>query len=151
MWAVGLVCFWGLIAIVGMLATESSVHSWYKTIPKSDLTPSNEVFAPVWTVLYVCIGTAGWLLSQAAPGKGRRWALVAYFGQGIANGIWSPLFFYLRSPAWACLDILILVALLVITVQLSWRVSRLASVLLLPYLGWTLFASYLNAIIVIKS
>ena len=134
-----------------MWATESSVHSWYKTIPKSDLTPINEVFAPVWTALYACIGTAGWLLSQSAPGKDRRWALAFYFGQGIANGIWSPLFFYLRSPAWAFLDILILVALLVVTVQLSWRVSRLASVLLIPYLGWTLFAGYLNAVIVLNS
>lgn len=131
---------------LGGFFTQSSIGSWYPALQKPPLNPPNWVFAPVWTILYFFMGITGALLwSVDTPIRNR---LRTFFvTQLILNGLWSYLFFGLRAPFIALLDIVILwIILLMLTTQ-AWRIKRSAGILLIPYLIWVSFAVYLNAAI----
>jgi len=100
------------------------------------------VFAPVWTVLYVMIGTAAWLVWRRLGG-GRPLRLWGW--QLAANALWAPCFFALHSPAVAMGVMIVLLALIGVTIHAFRRVQRRAAVLMLPYAAWCLYAGYLNA------
>jgi benzodiazapine receptor len=102
------------------------------------------VFGPVWTVLYALMGVASWLVWRERGAIARKPALMIYIVQLVANALWSWLFFYWKTGALAFAEVLLLLALIVATVVLFWRVRRLAAVLLLPYLAWVAFASALT-------
>lgn len=117
---------------------------WYAGLRKPTWTPPAWVFAPVWTVLYVLMASAAWLVWLQGGFKKQRAAMTAFLLQLFCNGLWSPLFFGLQSPGLAFLDIVLLFGLLLLTGQLFWRTRRIAGVLLVPYLGWITFAMLLN-------
>ena len=100
------------------------------------------LFGPVWTVLYVMIAVSGWLVWRRAGWV--RSAHGMYAVQLVLNMLWSPLFFGAGLLGLAFADILLLAASIVATIVLFARVSRLAAVLLVPYLAWVGFASALN-------
>jgi benzodiazapine receptor len=117
---------------------------WYAGLAKPDWTPPNSWFGPVWSLLYVCIAVAGWLVWRAT-GPGRRTALALWAAQLTLNALWSWLFFGLHLKGLALLDILLLWS---IAAAFAWRargLSKLASGLFAPYLAWVGFASALNA------
>ncbi|MGY6517346.1 MAG: TspO/MBR family protein [Lysobacteraceae bacterium] len=118
---------------------------WYQQIAKPDWTPPPWLFGPVWTVLYVLIGVSGWWIFKhaAPPWRGRLLALWA--AQMVFNAAWSWLFFGLRSPGLALVDIAMLLALVLALVVLSWPRLRPVSWMLLPYALWVGFAGVLNA------
>lgn len=142
-----LLAFLGLsyaVAFLGSQATFSSVGSWYTTLQKPAFNPPNWVFGPVWTLLYAWIAFAGWRLWERRRRPGGRPALIAWGVQLALNLGWSLLFFGLRSPALGLADIALLLAAIVATMLLAWRVCRIAALLLLPYLAWVSFAALLN-------
>jgi translocator protein len=98
----------------------------------------------VWTVLYGMMAAAAWLVWRRRGIRGARVALLLYGLQLAANALWSWLFFAWREGAWAFVDIVGLLFLLVATVVAFARCDRLAAALLLPYLGWVGFASVLS-------
>ena len=100
------------------------------------------VFMPVWTVLYVMIGTAAWLVWRRL-GSGRPLRLWGW--QLAANALWAPAFFGLHQPALALAVMVVLLVLIGFTVRAFRRVHRLAAALMLPYGAWCLYAAYLNA------
>jgi len=117
---------------------------WYATLHRPPLTPPDWIFSPVWTVLYIMIATAIVLYYRSSH-KPRPWLTTAVLGVHLlANFSWTYLFFGLRSPALALVDIAILDVTLVLLVRWFWQARRLAGLLLLPYLLWVLFATYLN-------
>ena len=134
--------------VVGSVAgffTSSSVDEWFVTVDKPSFNPPNWVFAPVWTVLYILMGIAFFLVwRKSSPGKIRKVAFTLYFAQLFVNFIWSILFFYLHRPGWAFADILILWILIVLTMVCFARISSTARWLLVPYLAWVSFAAVLN-------
>ena len=142
----------GCIALVflagglGSLATSRSVNSaWYETLQKPALQPPDWLFGPVWTLLYVLIGAALYLLIAAKTDrqKGRAYT---YFGIQLAlNTLWSIVFFGLRQPGLAAIVIGLLLVFIALTIYESYRVNRTAAYLFVPYLLWVCFASYLNA------
>ena len=145
-----LVLFVGLclmVQAVGGLATASSVSTWYTGIRKPDWTPPGSVFGPVWTLLYATVAVAGWLVHRAPPGKARSRALALWWAQLILNFLWSPLFFWLRSPGLATADIALLWLAIGGLVATASSVSRPAALLLLPYWAWVGFAAALTATI----
>jgi len=127
----------------GSLFTMVSVGSWYVELAKPTWTPPAWVFGPVWTVLYAMMAVAGWLVWRR-HGAARRAALWFFGVQLVLNVAWSALFFGLRLPGLAFLDILALWSIIAATLVTSFRVSRAAGILLIPYLLWVSFAAALN-------
>lgn len=131
---------------LGSLATFGAVREWYPTLVRPSFAPPTWVFGPVWTALYLMMGLACWLVWRHGIARPEvRSALVLYGVQLVFNLAWSWLFFGLRQPLLALLDIGILLALVALTAFRFDAVSRAAAGLMLPYLAWVTFATVLNA------
>ena len=138
-------CF--VIAFAGHVATGHSVHSWYHTLDKPSWNPPSWVFAPAWTILYLMIAAAGWLISLAKPSKTRTKVLAFYFIQLAANGLWSFSFFYFQSPGLGLVNIVFLEIFIGLTLSGAWSINKKATWLLVPYFLWVFYATTLNAAI----
>lgn len=133
-----------LVGWASGLVTETSVADWYPTLGKPLWTPPNLAFPIAWTILYILMGVAA-ALTWSAAGPGRRaQPMTAFFVQLALNVLWTLLFFGLRNPLLGLIDILLLLAAILWTMLAFRRVSRLAALLLLPYLLWVAFATTLN-------
>ncbi len=140
-----LVGFVGLSLLAGAVGgsmTAQAVRHWYLTLATPPGTPPNWVFAPVWTVLYVMIGTSAWLIWKR---RGASRPLRLWGWQLAANALWAPAFFGLHSPPLAMAVMLVLLALIALTIRGFLPVRRSAAWLMMPYFAWCLFAAYLNA------
>jgi benzodiazapine receptor len=130
---------------IGSLFTASALDSWYVTLAKPALNPPAWVFGPVWTTLFVLMGIAAFLVWKKVPDDRRGRMALALFGlQLVLNVLWSVLFFGLRSPGAAFIEIVILWGAILATIVAFARVSKPAAWLLLPYILWVSFAGYLN-------
>ena len=137
------------VEIGGGLATFPAIASgWYDMLRRPAWNPPNWAFGPMWTILFVAMAVAGCIVWS------RRWrspvglAMALFVAQLMANGTWSVLFFFMRSPTAALIDIGLLWILIGLTMLAFFRISRLAGWLLVPYLVWVSFAAVLNAEIV---
>jgi tryptophan-rich sensory protein len=130
-----------LAAAVGAIASADAA-SFYAQLSKPAWAPPAWVFGPVWSVLYALMGVAAWLVWRS-PGS-TRMALALFAAQLVANALWSWLFFAWHRGALAAVEVLFLLALIAATVVAFWRASRLAAVLLVPYLLWVGFAAVLT-------
>lgn len=124
--------------------TASDVANWYPTLASPPLTPPSWVFGPVWTALFTAIGVAAYLVYRRRDHPVRRRALVLFGVQLALNVSWSFAFFGARSPAAGLAVILALDVAILATMALFDRVDRRATALMLPYLAWVLFATYLT-------
>jgi tryptophan-rich sensory protein len=152
---------------VGSIFTMPAIDGWYAGLVKPALNPPSWVFGPVWSLLYVLMGIALFLvwkndflvirpLIRKRPTwnrlSERLWVgdlqkvniILVFLVQYILNIKWSFLFFYLKSPILALLCIIALWVAILYTIVNFYRVSRAAAWLLLPYLAWVSFATYLN-------
>lgn len=129
---------------IGGWVTSTSVNDWYPSLAKPAWNPPDWLFGPVWTILYLLMATAAWLVWLRSPRPIAVTAMTLYGVQLALNVGWSMLFFGFRSPALALLEIGVLWAAIAAMTLLFWRQSRLAAILLFPYLGWTGFAAILN-------
>ena len=139
-----LVLFLVVPAAVAAGAAQFSSGPWYASLAKPIWTPPNGVFAPVWTVLYVAIAVAGWLVWRARDSGA---ALALWVTGLILNGLWSWLFFGLHAIGWALLDIGLLWVSIIGFIVVAWPRSRAAALLFLPYLVWVSYAALLNGAI----
>lgn len=131
---------------------------WYAQLRKPPGNPPGWVFGPVWTVLYTLMAVAAWIIWRST-GRGedagrnddfarhRRTALALFFIQLALNAAWSPLFFGLRRPGWAMIDLCAMWLAIAATLAAFRRVNTAAAILLVPYLAWVTFAGYLNFMI----
>jgi len=136
------------LAVGGLsgFATARGVATWYPTLTKPWFNPPAWVFGPTWTVLYVMMGLAAFLVWREGLARERvKAALVVFALQLALNALWSILFFGMQAPGWALVDIVALWLGIVATVVFFWRVVPAAGLLLLPYLAWVGFATVLNA------
>ena len=139
-------------ALAGTLATRGNVNSaWYRSRRKAKLQPPKQAFGPVWTGLYALMAGAGYRIWKAPSGEHRSRALKLWGVQLVANAAWSWLFFSLKKPKLALLDLATLVALNASLLNSARKVDGPAAAMLVPYLGWTVFATYLNEEIVRKN
>ncbi len=136
------VCFGA--AAAGGAAIYPRIEGWYSALTKPSWTPPNWIFGPVWTVLYIAMAVAAWLVWRQKGLPGARGALVLFALQLGFNVAWSWLFFGLRNPGLGFLDILLLWIAIAVTLVVFWRKSVAAGVLLVPYLAWVTFATALN-------
>jgi tryptophan-rich sensory protein len=132
-----------LVAATGGLAADSAAAR-YQALDLPSWAPPAGVFGPVWTVLYVLIAVAGWLVWRRRGVAGAPGALAAYAVQLGLNALWTPLFFGLGAVGTAFVEICALWIAVACTIVLFLRHSRLAAGLLVPYLAWVTFAAALN-------
>jgi tryptophan-rich sensory protein len=136
---------WLFVAFAaGAVGAVASVDagSFYAQLSKPSWAPPAGVFGPVWSTLYALMGVAAWLVWRS-PGS-KRIALSLFSAQLVANALWSWLFFAWHQGAFAAVEVLILLALIVATLVAFWSISRLAALLLVPYALWVSFASVLT-------
>lgn len=140
-----LVGFIGLCLLVGAVGgtiTARALPGWYQSLIAPPGTPPGWVFAPVWTVLYVMIGTAAWLVWKR---HGPSLPLRLWGWQLAANAAWVPVFFGLHSPALGLVVLAAVLTLTALTIEAFRRVRLTAALLMVPYACWSLYAAYLNA------
>jgi benzodiazapine receptor len=133
---------------IGSLATTKAIPTWYKGLNKPSFNPPEWLFGPAWTVLYLLMAVAAWLVWKRGIGAtGVKLALAMFLVQLVLNALWSVFFFGLRSPLAGLVNIAVLWLAILATIALFFRVSVPAGVLLLPYIAWVSFAALLNAAI----
>ncbi|KZC16893.1 sensory protein [Rhodanobacter sp. FW510-R12] len=130
-------------AATGAMASVQAA-TFYRRLAQPSWAPPASVFGPVWSVLYVLMGMAAWLVWRNGGWRRQHGVLALFVIQLMANALWSWLFFGWHRGALAFADIVLLWLLIVATAIGFWRVRPLAGALLLPYLGWVGFAMALN-------
>ncbi len=115
---------------------------WYDTLDRPAFAPPNWVFGPVWTTLYILIGVAGWLVWRRVGWRSRLVTL--WLVQMGLNALWTPLFFGLNLLGLALVEMALLWIAIAACVMSFYRVSPIASWLMMPYLAWVTFAFILN-------
>ncbi len=147
-------CFYLFIWIITLqimgycmgVLTQENLTPWYTTLTKSALTPPDHVFAIVWPILYLVLAVVGFnifLKKNQCTAKEKY----VYGIQLILNWLWSPIFFHFHAVGAALIILAMMVLLTIILVYMLYSRHRILALLLIPYLAWILFATYLNAII----
>ncbi len=134
------------VAAAGGIATVRAVRQWYPSLAKPRWTPPNGIFGPVWTILYLTMAVAAWLVDRS--GADLIVPFTWFGGQLALNLLWSLTFFGLRSPAAGLVVIVLLWGAIAGTIVSFAGASITAAALLVPYLAWVTFATALNAAIV---
>lgn len=129
-------------AALGAIASANAPE-FYAQLSRPDWSPPAWLFGPVWTVLYLLMGIAAWLVWREKGFRGAPVALALFLVQLALNSLWSWLFFAWRQGALAFVEIVLLWALIVATTVAFWRIRPLAGILLVPYLVWVTFAAVL--------
>jgi tryptophan-rich sensory protein len=136
-----------LVGLMGSLfTTADTLGNWYADLNKPFFNPPNWIFGPVWTTLYIMMGISAYLVWQKdINSKAVRIVLACFIVQLFLNAIWTPLFFGLHSPLLGLIDIVLLLNAIIVTIFAFFQISRIAALLLIPYLAWVSFATVLNA------
>lgn len=138
----------GIPVAVGAIAglfTNTEINTWYQDIDKPTWQPPGWVFGPVWTLLYVLMGVAFYLVWKSnAPAKTKRMAITLWVIQLVFNFFWSFIFFRQHQIDWALAEILVLWFFILLTIIYFSRISKLAAWLMVPYISWVSFASLLT-------
>ena len=138
----GWVLLTGVAAAAGAVASRSAA-GFYATLDRPAWAPPAWLFGPAWTVLYLMMATAAWIVGRVDV-TGRGPAIGLYLAQLAANAVWTWIFFVLRRGSWAFGEVLVLLTLVAVTLAAFWRVRPLAGLLLVPYLLWVSYATALT-------
>ena len=134
-----------LAGLVGYLFTYISIPVWYADLVKPAFVPPSWLFGPAWTILYVLMGAASYMVWRVGSRRIKvRNALSLYGVQLALNVTWSYLFFKLHNPLYALVEIIVLWAVIAVTTWKFYEVERKAATLMVPYLLWVTFAAMLN-------
>lgn len=137
----------GLFLLISFSAASTGYFfppgDWYASLERPFFAPPNWVFGPVWTLLYVLIAVAGWLLWQ----RGGLWSVAMrwWWAQMMLNALWTPLFFGWNLLGLALVEMALLWLAIAMTIRSGYRLRPLAAWLLAPYFAWVSFAWVLNA------
>ncbi len=138
-----LLVFISFVALAAVLGSHFGPDPWYIALQKPDWTPPNWLFAPVWTLLYLSVAVAGWLVWRA-KNTDRAEPLTLWFVQLVLNALWSWFFFGLHRPDLAFADITLLLLVICGFIARASKTSLSAAWLFLPYALWVGFAAALN-------
>ncbi|NHN26700.1 tryptophan-rich sensory protein [Flavobacterium jejuense] len=134
------------VGYLSSMVTIESVKTWYPTLKKPFFNPPNEIFAPVWTVLYILMGiAAGLVWNQLEHNKELvKKGLFFFTAQLLLNALWSYLFFGLHNILLALIEIILLWLIIFETYLIFKKIDKTAANLLIPYILWVSFASVLT-------
>jgi len=134
-----------MAGVIGSFFTSPSIPTWYAMLEKPDFTPPGWVIGSVWITLFLLMGIALYLVwARGLETKGVKRALGVFSIQLILNILWSVVFFGLRNPFYALIEIILLWIAILITIIEFYRIDKKAGVLLVPYILWVTFAAFLN-------
>lgn len=134
-----------LVGAVSGYFTSSGVNGWYALANKPWFNPPNWIFAPVWTMLYVLMGIALFLVWRSEADKNiKQTAIILFAVQLALNFCWSIIFFKLQQPGWALAEIILMWVMILLTIFWFGKINATAAWLLVPYISWVSFASVLN-------
>ena len=132
-----------VVAVLGGLLTD--VGPWYESLRFPSLRPPNWAFGPAWTLIFLLVASSGVMAWERAPDGGSRAWLIALFAvNGVLNVMWSALFFKLRRPDWAMLELMVFWFSILAILLFMDQISGLAAAIFAPYLVWVTFAGWLN-------
>ncbi len=131
-------------ALSGQLAGNGENNLWFDTLEKPAVYPPGWLFGVAWTILYALMGLSVAVIASARGARGRGLAAVVFAVQLALNLAWSPVFFGAHSIAGAVGLIVALDIAVVVTLILFWKIRPIAGILLLPYVAWLAFATYLT-------
>jgi translocator protein len=137
----------GLCFATAAVGRRAGPDSWYRGMNKPTWNPPDWVFAPVWTTLFILMAVAAALVWARRGQSGAGIAITAFLLTLILNALWSWLFFGFHRPDLAFFEVIPFWFAILLTTVLFWRISPLAGKLMVPYLLWVGFASYLNFIL----
>lgn len=132
------------VGVLGSIFTVPAISTWYIFLNKPTFNPPNWIFGPVWTILYFLMAVSLFLLLEKKLKKQKRNLIILFSIQLLLNFLWSVIFFGFHLPLIAFIEIMLLwlsIALLIID---FWKFSKVASLLLVPYISWVSFALMLN-------
>ncbi|MBD3248730.1 tryptophan-rich sensory protein [Candidatus Woesearchaeota archaeon] len=132
-----------LASLIGGIFTASSVSTWYLTLVKPSFNPPSWIFGPVWTLLYLMMGLAlylVWINKQ----ENKKPAFTVFGIQLFLNALWSILFFGFKRPLFAFIEIIFLWISIFVTLVYFYKIEKKAAYLLIPYILWVSFAAVLN-------
>jgi tryptophan-rich sensory protein len=130
---------------IGSIFTFSSIPTWYATINKPSFTPPNWLFGPVWITLYTLMGVSLYLIwNKGLENKEVKSSLFVFSAQLALNTLWSILFFSLKSPFYAFIEIIILWIAIAVTIFKFYKIYKNAGLILIPYIIWVSIALTLN-------
>ena len=135
----GVLCL--MLGTLSGYGVQAGNYTWYSNLIKPTFNPSNWIFAPVWSILYIAMGIALGSLWRNRPMN--KLLIIVFIWRFILNMLWSPLFFYYQSIEWALYDICLLWLCLIFLMFLA-RKQHIIFLLLLPYVLWVSFALVLN-------
>ena len=134
-----------LAGAVGSVFTASSIENWFSLLEKPVFSPSSWIFFPVWVVLYTLMGISLYIVwGKGVQQREVKIGLLIFGLQLGINILWSVLFFGLKSPYYAFIEIIFLWLAILLTIFQFRTISKTASYLLLPYIIWVSFAALLN-------
>lgn len=134
-----------ILGSLGGIVTRTGPDTWYALLAKPAFSPPGWLFGPVWTLLFILMGISLWMVwKEGIEKRDVRIALGIFAMQFLFNIAWSFLFFGMQSPFLGLVDILILWVLILATIVCFFRVQKTAAYLLIPYILWVSFASFLN-------
>lgn len=142
-WIIG---FLAISWLIGHINSDDIV-GWYKGLEKPDITPPNLVFPLVWTTLYIMLAVAGYFLARKRDSQIGQLCFALFWVQMLMNWMWSVIFFEWHLLGFSFGWILFLILLVAVLILKAWDHDRKAALLMLPYLLWLAFASYLNGTI----
>jgi tryptophan-rich sensory protein len=143
---VGWLALTAITAAAGTIASLDAA-SFYAQLARPSWAPPAGAFGPVWSVLYLLMAIAAWLVWREPPSSQRTYALTLFVVQLVLNALWSWLFFAWHLGALSLVDVLALLVLIVAMLTAFWRTRPLAGVLIVPYLAWVAFASELTFVV----
>jgi tryptophan-rich sensory protein len=133
------------VSAAGSAFTARGLDYWYPALNKPSYTPPGSLIGVIWTVIYILTALSLILLINADPEKPLLSRLVGLFVlNGLLNAAWSYIFFTRHMIGWAVIGASLIGLTVLLMMAAAWPVSRISSLLLLPYLGWVTFATYLN-------
>ena len=137
------------LAVAALGASATDVGPWYQALAKPSWQPPDWLFGPVWTLIYALCALAGVVAWRAAASKAlRQRILLAFAANALLNVLWSELFFKLRRPDWALVEVALFWASIVALIVVLAPISGTAARLIWPYLAWVTFAAVLNLAVV---
>jgi tryptophan-rich sensory protein len=132
-------------ATAGIGGALTDLGPWYQALKQPDWKPPDAAFGVIWSTIFTLGAFSGWLAWRQAPLLRERLVVLAVFLINLClNVLWSWLFFVQHRPDWSLVELYFLWASIVAMIVVSWRHSRLAAVLLVPYLAWVTTAGFLN-------
>jgi translocator protein len=135
------------VALLGGTLTDTG--PWYQNLHKPSWQPPDWLFGPAWTSIFaLATASAVYAWRDAQDRAQREWVIVLFALNGFLNVLWSMLFFALRRPDWALIEVTFLWISILTPMIVFWRFAKSASLYLLPYLLWVSFAAFLNLTVV---